>query len=177
MQLDVIGYRYTAEELYVLMSLQGKDSVRAVPALHVPSREQFTQGMESLEDNDILNNVSGRLLLDRIHGFLIANLCDCDRYFTIEKNNHFLALCVCPKIVMTVLTRDGEHWVIRVAPDLEGIKEEYDRERKRFREACTVRMADGEEEETTEALPDPATLEKKSREALKALKKRIQYFK
>ena len=177
MQLDVIGYRYTAEELYVLMSLQGKDRIRAVPALHQPDREQFTRGMEALEENDILENVGGKLLLDRIHGFLMNNLCSCDRYFSIEKEDRFLALCACPKIAMTVLTRDGEHWVIRVAPDMEGILEEYNRELKRFREGGTVRMADGTEEEETEEIPDRAALEKKSKAAVQALKKSIQYFK
>ena len=141
MQLDVIGYRYTAEELYVLMSLQGKDRIRAVPALHQPDREQFTRGMEALEENDILENVGGKLLLDRIHGFLMNNLCSCDRYFSVEKEDRFLALCACPKIVMTVLTRDREHWVIRVAPDMEGTLEEYTREWKPSREGGTARLA------------------------------------
>ena len=177
MQLDVIGYRYSAEELFVLMSLQGKDSVRAVPALHQPNREQFARGMEALEENDILENVGGRLLLDRIHGFLISNLCDCDRYFSIEKEDRILALCACPKMVMTVQTRDREHWVIRVAPDMEGILEEYNREMKRFREGGIIRMADGTEEEEQEEIKDHAALERKSKAAVQALKRSVQYFK
>ena len=170
MKLDVIGYRYSTEELAVLMSLLGRDKICAVPGIRQPDREQFIHGMSMLEDNDILSNAGGQLLLDRLHSFLISSLCDCDRYFTIEKEKHFLALCICAKIVMFVLTRDREHWVVRVAPDLEGIMEEYELEKKRFRGSCMIRMADGRSETEREA-PNPEVLGDMRREWEEALKK------
>ena len=138
MELDIIGYRYSTDELSVLMSMQGKERVPAIPGIYKPDREQFVHGMDLLEENDIMAEVKGQLLLDRIHGFLISNLCDCDRYFSISKEKDFLALCVCPQIRMTVQTRDRERWVIRVASEFEGIQEEFIREAKRFQSECMI---------------------------------------
>ena len=107
MQIDLIGYRYTKEELAVLMSLQGYAKIPAVPAIPRPDREQFAAGMDALEENDILSSVGGRLLLDRVHAFLIENLCDCDRYFTVSGGKAFLAACACPKVFITVSSRNG----------------------------------------------------------------------
>ena len=175
MELDIIGYRYSTDELSVLMSMQGKERVPAIPGIYKPDREQFMHGMDLLEENDIMAEVKGQLLLDRIHGFLISNLCDCDRYLSISKEKDFLALCVCPQIQMTVQTRDRERWVIRVASEFEGIQEEFIREAKRFQSECMIRMAD-EGEEESRMLPDWKTLEKKLREAIMALKKRKGLF-
>ena len=175
MQLDVIGYRYSTDELSVLMSLQGRERIPAVPGIHQPNREHFSHGLELLEENDILSDVNGKLLLDRIHALLISNLCDCDRYFSISKDRDFLAFCVCPQIVMTVQTRDGERWVIRVAPDADGIREEYEQETKHFRGDCTIRMNDGDGEEKSTIL-HREVLEKKIREAVAALKIRKRLF-
>ena len=175
MELDVIGYRYSKDELSVLMSMQGKEKISAIPGICKPDRDQFSRGMELLEENDILSEVKGQLLLDRIHGFLISNLCDCDRYFSISKDKDFLTLCVCPQIQMTVQTRDGEHWVIRVAPDFGEIQEEFVREAKSFQSDCVIRMAD-EGEEESQMLSDRKTLENRMREAITVLKKRKELF-
>ena len=175
MQLDVIGYRYTEDELAVLMSLQGREKIPAVPGIYRPNREQFSLGLEMLEENDILSDVNGKLLLDRIHALLISNLCDCDRFFSISKGRDFLALCVCPQLVMTVQTRDGEHWVIRVAPDVGGIREEFEHETKHFRGDCTVRMNDGDGEKE-QTIPDRETLGRRIREAMTALRKQKSLF-
>ena len=175
MELDVIGYRYSADELAVLMSLQGKETIPAVPGIKKADKEHFFKGMELLEDNDILSDVKGQLLLDRIHALLIGNLCDCDRYFSISQDREFLALCVCPQVVLTVQTRDGEHWVIRVAPGIDGIREEYEQETKRFKSGGTVRMNDGDGEKE-QTIPDRETLGKKIREAMTALGKQKSLF-
>ena len=175
MQLDVIGYRYSREELAVLMSLQGTGRIPAVPGIGKPDRDQFVRGMSELEDNDILSNIGGQLLLDRIHSFLISNLCDCDRYFTVAQEKSFLALCDCPKIVMMVHTRDGEHWVVRVTPDMESLLEEYEQAAGRFTGSCTARMADGGEE-TESVLPDWQALEAGIREAITVLKRKKTLF-
>lgn len=175
MELDVIGYRYTAEELAVLMSLQGKEKIPAIPGICLPDREQFARGITSLEEDDILTHTGGRILLDKIHAFLAGNLCECDRFFSVDKDRQFLALCACPQIAMSVSSRDGEHWVLRVAPDVGGIQEDFEAEIRRFRESCRIRTAEGGTV-TEENLTDPAALKKKSKEAVKTLKKPVEYF-
>ena len=138
MKLDTVGYRYTTDELSVLMSLQGYEHIRAVPDITIPDREHFSRGIGLLEEKDILSNVSGHILLDRIHAFLISNLCECDNFFQIRQRPAWMAVCACPQTALMVTTRDSEHWVIYAAPDLEGFQEEYQSELMSFRNGTVI---------------------------------------
>ena len=175
MQLDVIGYRYTKEELEVLMSLQGREKIPALPMIARPDRDDFSKGIGALEENDILTNIGGNLLLDRIHAFIAESLSDCDRYFTVARENAFLALCVCTRVTLTAETKDGEHWVIRVAPDPENLREDFDRIIKTIGVPAAVRFRDGGEELESEA-KSQEDLEKRAEKAIAELKKQEELF-
>ena len=141
MKLDTVGYRYTTDELSVLMSLQGYEHIRAVPDITRPDREHFSRGIGLLEEKDILSNVSGHLLLDRIHAFLISNLCECDSFFQIRQRPAWMAVCACPQTALMVTTRDSDHWVIYAAPDLESFQEEYQSELTLFQNGSVISVS------------------------------------
>ncbi len=175
MQLALAGSRYTKAALAVLMRLQGYAKIPAVPAIPRPDREQFAAGMDALEENDILSSVGGRLLLDRVHAFLIENLCDCDRYFTVSGGKAFLAACACPKVFITVSSRNGASWVLHVATDLADLLEDFREEAARFRDGGAIRFSSGGELKETKA-PDRETLEKEMEKAIAILRKREELF-
>lgn len=175
MQLDVIGYRYTKEELEVLMTLQGKEKIPALPMIGRPDRDAFAKGVSGLEDNDILTNAAGNLLLDRVHAFLAENLGSCDRYFSVARGNAFAALCACAKVFLAAETKDGERWVIRAAPDAEALREDFGYTVKTMGLPAAVRFRDGAEEEEGEAA-DAEELLRRVEKAFTALKKREDLF-
>ena len=175
MQLDMIGYRYTTEELSLLMSMQGYERISAIPWIKVPSREQFSRAMGSLEDKDMVSTLSGQLLLDRIPAFLIDSLCGCERYFSVSRGKHYLVLCVCPKIAMMAETRDEVHWVLHVTPEPEGLREEFTERAASFeKQADTVLSVDGDE--TFRAPSDPEALAAEIDTAFSVLKQEDNLF-
>ncbi len=132
MQLDLIGYRYTSEELAVLMSLQGQQEIRAMPFIKAPSQDQFRVGRDSLENGDILSIVGGHLLLDKVHSLLIANLCECDSFYRADAQEYHLALCACRQMALLIQSGGKEQWVVQAAPDINGISEEFMEAIERF---------------------------------------------
>lgn len=121
MELDLVGYRYTVDELSVLMSLQGVGVIPCLPRVPFPGQETFTQGLQSLEEGNVLTQAGGRVLLDRVHALLISSLCACDTYAALSDGERSAALCRCEKLCLLARI-EKRRCVLHAAPQLQDLE-------------------------------------------------------
>ncbi len=107
LKVDAVGYRYSPAELSTLMALLGNEKIPCLPNLGYPDQETFRNGLESLEDKDILSNVGGHILLDSVHALLIRNLCQCARFLSVSSKDLTLSLCVCKDLFLLTKTENS----------------------------------------------------------------------
>ena len=153
MELDLIGYRYTKVEMSVLMSLNSRREIPALPGVAFPDKEQFREGMECLENGNVITNVNGRLLMEKTHAVLLENLCGCGRFFSVRQGETCVSLCVCRQ--MGLLAESvGNGWLLKAAPTERELTEDFLNALKRFPRGGTVRRADGGEWRESDCAPE-----------------------
>lgn len=117
----MVGYRYSALEISVLMSLQGAGAIPCLPRVPFPSHEEFISGLQSLEEGGVLTQAGGRVLLDKVHALLISSLCACDTFIAVSDEERCAALCRCEKLCL-LAKLDKQRAVLRAAPSLEDFE-------------------------------------------------------
>ncbi len=158
MELELVGYRYSKAELSVLMSLNGRREIPSLPAVAFPDKEQFREGMEGLEDGNVISNVNGRLLLEKTHAVLLENLCTCGRFFSVRQGEKCVSLCVCRQMGL-LAECFGRGWLLKAAPTERELREDLLHALNRFPQGGTVRRADGGEWREFDCPPEKLTAE------------------
>lgn len=123
MKLDMVGYRYSKSELPALMSLLGFRSIPCLPTVQFPDREQFREGIGTLEKGNIVENIGGTMFVEKLHALLISRLCECGDYLLITCGKKHAAVCVCRRICLLVQTIPNG-WLLKAAPDVGSLWEE-----------------------------------------------------
>ena len=165
MELELVGYRYAKAELAVLMSLNGRREIPALPGVVFPDKEQFREGMESLEEGNMVSNVKGHLFVEKNQAVLLENLCACERYFSVRQGDTCVSLCACRQMGLLAESA-GNGWVLKAAPAVRELGEEFLHALNRFPRGGTVRRADGKE--GREYFCAPEKLNAEARETLAA---------
>lgn len=155
----MVGYRYSQEELSVLMSLQGAGVIPCLPLVPFPSQEQFVRGLESLEQGSVLSQTGGRVLLDKVHALLITSLCACDTYAALSDGESAAALCRCEKLCLLMHVKKGR-CVLRAAPALSDFEALLSETAALFPGDAEIRLCLSGKEEFRETLAGEALLDR-----------------
>ena len=141
MEIERIGYRYTQAELAVLMSLQGRQEIAGLPLLAFPDKEEFRQGMLSLEEDGILSNVNGTILVDKVRALMMQCLCSAEKYVTVTQGGSCAGLYACSRMAQLLLCTSAGQWTVLVAQESMGLKTELLRQAEGFSAGGEVRLS------------------------------------
>lgn len=99
MELDIVGYRFSNDELGLLADIFGYEKIASLQ-VEVPDFLGRTEAEHSLEQTGNLINMGTTYNVDEITALLINAVCKADRYITVKSDNVCFVLYQCDQLVI-----------------------------------------------------------------------------